>query len=342
MAVWSVEAERLEDVAQLRALVARRELIGDMCREVSGARDTTDAIRICARYVLKIFPDAARSSVALVDADGVHSHVHGLAGEMNVLSVGTRLPLASTTIGRCIREHVQIVVHRADPEPTPEIAMLWKIGMNAIVVTPFVIEGRSLGSLNLSSPSADAFGTGDQGMLTQLAAIIAASLDRHRLIEALQLALQDSQRREQELAEARAEQAEVIRAQQVYLDESASPVIPISERIIVIPVVGALDEARARHFVDIAVRGGYTHQAETVIIDLTGVSKIDPAASHVLITVSSALRLLGASVVFTGIPPALAESLVHLGVDLSGLRSSGTLQTAIAGALGRSDTSRKR
>jgi rsbT co-antagonist protein RsbR len=75
------------------------------------------------------------------------------------------------------------------------------------------------------------------------------------------------------------------------------------------------------------------YQAEVAILDITGVKVIDTQVADALMRTAQAVRLLGASVVLTGIQPGIAQTLVHLGVDLSGIVTRSTLQSGIAYAL---------
>lgn len=317
----------------LRVLATRRERIGDLCREISSSRDPTEAARVCARHMLAIFPELGRASIALTE-DDEHCRIHGLAGEATILGEGTRLPLATTIVGHGIRDARQYVVRDAPGRVvTPEIEVMFKAGFRVIAVTPFVIVDRAIGSLNVASADPDAFDSEDLAILWQIAAIVGANLERHRLVAALQVALQDSLAREHQLEASRVRQEQIIRAQQQSIEETAAPTLPISDRVIVIPVVGSLDDDRARHFVNVVVQGCHEHRSEVVIIDLTGLRRFDSAAGQSLNAVASALRLLGARIILTGIPPDLASALVDLDLDFANVRTSSTLQSAVAEAL---------
>ncbi len=320
-------------LAHLQALVTRRERIGELCREISGSRDPTEAARVCARHMLAIFPELGRASIALRE-DDEHCRIHGLAGESTIIGLGTRLPLAATTVGHSIGDGRQYVVRDLPGRVvTFEVEALFKAGFHVIAVTPFIVADRTIGSLNVASADLDAFDAEDLAILWQIAAIVGANLERHRLVAALQIALDESLARERELAAVRARQDEIIAAQQRSIEDSAAPTLPISDRVIVVPVVGALDDDRARHFVNIVVHGCRAHHSAVVIIDLTGLRRFDEGAAQCLDAVAGALRLLGARVVLSGIPPALASTLVHFDIKLPNVRTSATLQSAVSEAL---------
>jgi rsbT co-antagonist protein RsbR len=149
-----------------------------------------------------------------------------------------------------------------------------------------------------------------------------------------------NERLKQELTEReRAEQAratlqeEIIRAQTARLAELSTPVIPITDQIMVMPLIGTIDAGRAQQALDAALNGVQANRAKVVIIDVTGVMLIDSAVASTLMSTASALRLLGAKAVITGIRAELAQTLVALGIDLSTVETKGTLKSGIDYAL---------
>ncbi|NJL33505.1 MAG: STAS domain-containing protein [Chloroflexaceae bacterium] len=81
------------------------------------------------------------------------------------------------------------------------------------------------------------------------------------------------------------------------------------------------------------LEGVTMHQAETVILDITGVSEVDTTVANALIQTARAVKLLGAQIILTGIQPRMAQTLIHLGVDLSNIVTYSTLQAGIAATL---------
>ncbi len=131
-------------------------------------------------------------------------------------------------------------------------------------------------------------------------------------------------------------QEQLIAAQQATLRELSTPLIPIADNVVAIPLVGAIDSARAQQVMETLLEGVALHQAEIAIIDITGVQVVDTQVANALIGTSQAARLLGAQVILTGIQPQIAQTLVHLGTDLSGIITYSTLQAGIAHALHQS------
>jgi rsbT co-antagonist protein RsbR len=134
-------------------------------------------------------------------------------------------------------------------------------------------------------------------------------------------------------AEREALQKQIIDAQRAALRELSTPLIPISDNVVIMPLIGTIDSQRAQQVMEALLEGVAEHQAELVILDITGVSVVDTQVAQAFIQAAQAVRLLGAQVMLTGIGPQIAQTLVHLGVDLSGMLTQGSLQAGIAAAL---------
>jgi len=128
-------------------------------------------------------------------------------------------------------------------------------------------------------------------------------------------------------------QQEIILAQQATLEELSTPLIPISDTVMVMPLIGSMDSRRAQQVLDTLLGGVAAARAEIVIIDITGVSIVDTQVANALIRAAQAVKLLGAQVMLTGIRPEVAQTLVGLGVDLSTMITRSTLQSGIALAM---------
>ncbi len=128
-------------------------------------------------------------------------------------------------------------------------------------------------------------------------------------------------------------QQEVIEAQRRAIQELSTPVIPIMDRIIVMPMVGSIDSMRARDITRSLLEGIGKHRAKIVILDVTGVSLMDTGIVNHLNKTIQAARLKGAQTIITGISDAVAESIVDLGIDWSGITTLSDLQTGLLVAL---------
>jgi rsbT co-antagonist protein RsbR len=133
-------------------------------------------------------------------------------------------------------------------------------------------------------------------------------------------------------------QQEVIRAQEAALAELSTPLLSVGSGIIVMPLVGSIDSRRAAQVMERMLEGVSATNASTVILDITGIPVVDTQVANALIRSAQAVKLLGAQVILTGIRPEVAQTLIGLGVDLSGIVTRGTLEGGIAQALGNADS----
>lgn len=141
-------------------------------------------------------------------------------------------------------------------------------------------------------------------------------------------------RKEAEEAHAR-KQEELLRAQARAITDLSTPLIPITDEILVMPIIGVMDSDRASQVMESLLRGLSSSRGRYAIIDITGVPIVDTQVANALIRAAHAARLLGAQVVLTGIRPEVAQTLASLDTNLDGILTLGTLQSAIAFALGR-------
>lgn len=126
---------------------------------------------------------------------------------------------------------------------------------------------------------------------------------------------------------------EVIEAQRIALRELSTPLIPIAEDVVIMPLIGTIDSQRAQMVMETLLDGVARYQAATAILDVTGVQLVDSQVANALLQAAQAVRLLGARVMLTGIQPQIAQTLVHLGIELSAIDTRGTLQDGIAAVL---------
>jgi PAS domain S-box-containing protein len=135
--------------------------------------------------------------------------------------------------------------------------------------------------------------------------------------------------------ELRALQEQVIASQQAALAELSTPLIPISDTIVVMPLIGAVDSRRAQQVMETLLVGIAERGAEIAILDITGVSVVDTQVANALVRAAQAVKLLGAEVILTGIRSEVAQTLVALGADLNAITTRSSLQSGIAYATGR-------
>ena len=142
-------------------------------------------------------------------------------------------------------------------------------------------------------------------------------------------------------ARKRAEQAEhhrqqeIIRAQAQAIEELSTPLIPITDEILVMPIIGMLDSIRAQQVMHTLLSGLAASRGKFAILDITGVPVVDTAVASAILRAAHAARLLGTEVILTGIRPEVAQTLVHIGAELGNIITRGTLQSGIKHALAR-------
>ena len=125
------------------------------------------------------------------------------------------------------------------------------------------------------------------------------------------------------------ERERVIRQQQEAIRELSTPVLQVRERLLILPIIGVLEAERARQLTEQLLTGIRAHRAKVVVIDITGVPDVDVSVADHLVQTVDASRLMGASVIITGLSSKIAQTLVTIGVDLSKMNTIGDLQGGI-------------
>jgi anti-anti-sigma factor len=124
-------------------------------------------------------------------------------------------------------------------------------------------------------------------------------------------------------------QQELLRAQEAMLMQLSTPLIPISDAVVVMPLVGRLDSARADQVMSTLLEGIGRSRAKVAILDITGVPSVDAITADVLVRATRAVQLVGTRMILTGIRPEVAMALLELGRDLGGVVTRATLQDGI-------------
>lgn len=130
-------------------------------------------------------------------------------------------------------------------------------------------------------------------------------------------------------------QEQIIASQRATLIELSTPLLTISEGVMVMPLIGSVDTRRAQQMMETLLHGITTHQAQVVILDITGVPVVDAKVANTFVQVAESAKLVGAKIIITGIRPEVAQTLVGLGIDLSRMMTQSTLQAGITWALQR-------
>jgi anti-anti-sigma regulatory factor len=122
---------------------------------------------------------------------------------------------------------------------------------------------------------------------------------------------------------------EIIQMQAARLEELSTPLIPLGDRVVVMPLIGTMDSERAERALNTLSNGVIARGSRVAIIDITGVSTVDTHVASALMKAAQVLRLLGAEAVLTGVRPRVAQTLVGLGVDLNNIITRSNLQSGI-------------
>jgi rsbT co-antagonist protein RsbR len=126
---------------------------------------------------------------------------------------------------------------------------------------------------------------------------------------------------------------DIIRRQQQDLLELSTPVIKLFEGVLAVPMIGTLDSARTQVVMETLLQRIVETGSRLAIIDITGVPTVDTLVAQHLLKTVSAIRLMGAECIISGIRPQIAQTIVHLGIDLQGIASKSSLADALSLAM---------
>jgi anti-anti-sigma factor len=155
-------------------------------------------------------------------------------------------------------------------------------------------------------------------MVSSRSSYITAALEREDLLSALherQVTLQAAYDRERNLADT--------------IRELGCPIIPLMRGVLLVPLVGTIDAARAAQIIERVLEEVGRAQAERVLLDITGVLLVDTPVAAALVQTARAVGLLGAKVTLVGVRPEIAQSIVGLGADLGMIETRPVLAAAL-------------
>ncbi len=139
-----------------------------------------------------------------------------------------------------------------------------------------------------------------------------------------------------EIALKQVREAELIREElNLALEEMSTPVMPIWDGILLLPLIGVVDSARTDQVVNKTLERINETRSKVFLLDISGVPAMDTAVANQLLKISKATRLMGCETVISGLSPAIARTMVELGVEVGEVRTTATLQQAFAIALGK-------
>jgi len=153
----------------------------------------------------------------------------------------------------------------------------------------------------------------------------------NEMIASLERAHQQSLAYQKELEEKLA----MIEVQRAAIRELSTPIIEVWEGVLCLPVVGVLDTTRSAEMTEALLTTIVETRASCAIIDITGIQVMDTGTADHFLRMARAVRLLGANCLLTGINPAIAQTIIHMGVDLSGVSTHRSLRNALQHYLDR-------
>jgi anti-anti-sigma regulatory factor/putative methionine-R-sulfoxide reductase with GAF domain len=255
-------------------------------------------------------------------------------------------------IGRCVGDHRACVAVDVGKEAVRFDNLLLPLTRSELAL-PLVSREGAIGALSIQSAQEMAFGEEDVAIFQTMADQLANAIANARLYDKIQTAYaeveqqvrertaeleREVEERERAQAESLRLQQEVIEAQQRSIQELSTPIIPVLElpqggSVIVMPLIGSIDTTRARDVTRSLLAGIREHKAKVVILDITGVPIVDSGVAAYLNKTVQAARLKGARTIVTGISEAVAETIVDLGIDWSGIETLRDLRTGLRAAL---------
>jgi len=131
------------------------------------------------------------------------------------------------------------------------------------------------------------------------------------------------------------EKLNTIELQRAAIRELSTPIMEVWEGILCLPVVGIMDSSRSADMTDALLKAVVSTRARCTIIDITGIEVMDTSTADHFIRMAKAVRLLGAECVLTGINPQIAQTIVHMGVDMEGVTTHRSLRDALTHFVGR-------
>jgi rsbT co-antagonist protein RsbR len=148
-------------------------------------------------------------------------------------------------------------------------------------------------------------------------------------INSMVQSLEAEQNRSNQYRQELEEKLSTIEVQRAAIRELSTPIIEVWEGVLCLPVVGVLDSTRSAEMTESLLQAIVEKKADCAIIDITGIQVMDTGTADHFLRMARAVRLLGASCMLSGINPAIAQTIIHMGVDLSGVVTQRTMRHAL-------------
>jgi len=322
--------------AQAAAAVERANLLDAArthAREMATLNELGQALAV-HRTVDQVVEEAYRQAARLLDTTNFSVALYDYVGDrvtfvLDAVEGELRKPYDTRQAGQGLIEYV---IRAGRPLLIPEkvAERLIELGIeergpeaSSWLGVPLQVADRVLGVIAVQSYiTPRLYGEHERELLSAIASQVVIALENATLFEETQRALA-------EVREASERQRQLLDVVQ----ELSTPVVPIAEGILVLPLVGTVDSQRAQQIMDVLLSGITDRRARVVIIDITGVAVVDTSVANYLVQATQAVRLLGATCILVGITPEVAQTIVGLGVDLSKLLTRSDLQSGVEKAL---------
>jgi rsbT co-antagonist protein RsbR len=148
-------------------------------------------------------------------------------------------------------------------------------------------------------------------------------------LDRLAVDLAEAKRVEEERSRELTEKLAMIELQQSAIRDLSTPIMEVWSGILCLPIIGVMDTTRSSDMTSALLQAVVSTRARAAIIDITGIQVMDTATADHFIRMAKAVRLLGADCVLTGINPQIAQTVVHMGIDMSGVVSHRSLRDAL-------------
>jgi len=207
------------------------------------------------------------------------------------------------------------------------------ISIERHISLPIIHQGEVIGLFQIANKETD-YTEEDIYLLEMIGGAVAPVLDAR-----LKRERQEASRKQAE-EQLKAYQAELedkvrlLEAQQATIRELSTPVIQVWEGVLMLPLIGVVDSSRARQIMETLLTSIVETQSEIVILDISGVPLVDMAVANHLIKTVQAAQMLGARGIVTGLSPKVAQTVVELGVELTGITTRANLRAGLEMALG--------
>lgn len=310
-----LEREQQESEAQLVRMLL------EVSREISAIRDIDELLQLLVDHTRELL-SVDIAAVAVIDNVSGSTTWKAMAGFQTDIFRKVRFDPGKGTAGRAISSRHTVVLEaigQTPDLPADEFPVHMAEGVTNALGVPLIFGDRVVGVLIAGYRAERKLSDRQIKAAEAIGAQAAVAIENARLFT--------------ELSGANERLLEADRMKTEMIAELSTPIIPLWDGVLLAPIIGTLNAVRAESLTSALLARTAQDASETIIIDITGVRHVDTdAAAHLRNTVA-AVQILGARCIITGIKPAVAQTLVKLGIDLTGLETSRKLSDALAIAL---------